>query len=193
MEIDKIKGLWKEEDKRISGNVSVNRDASFQKLRSSFNKVRIRRLFYLIQMCIAVPLILVLIVFPRIKNDGSTLFYVALTSFIIPVTFFFFYYIYYYVCLLKIDFTESILKAQKEIYRLEGYDKRLNWLGLFIVPIVTLSAFKIFAIPFNQKAIMMMVFIAATMIFSFIAKLKVLIPKEYSKVKSYLDDMEENL
>jgi len=193
MEIDEIKSLWKEEGKRISGNVRVNKDASFQKLRSSFDRVRIRRLFQLILMCIAVPLILVLIVFPRMKNDDSILLYLSLISFVVPIVFFFFYYIYYYICLLKIDFTASLLRAQEEIYRLERFDKRLNWLGLIIVPIVTLSAFKNLGIPWNEKAIMMMVLIGLIMIFSFIIRLKILIPKEYSKVKSYLEEMNEDL
>ena len=192
MEIDKIKDLWKEEDKRISENVKINKDASFQKLRSSFEKVRIRRLIYLVQMCVFVPLVLALIAFPHLKNDESGMYYLSLAAFIVPITFSFFYYIYYYICLLKIDFTESIFKAQKEIYRLERFDKRLNWLGLIIVPVVTLSTFKIFGIPFGQKAIIMIILIVLTMIFSFIAKLKVLIPKEYSKIKSYLEEMSEN-
>jgi len=191
MEIDEIKGYWKEESKRISEKVEVNKEVSFQKLHYSFDKIRIHRLYRLILMCIAVPLIFVLIVFPRMKNDDSILFYVALASFIIPIAFFFFYYIYYYICLLKIDFTESVLKAQREIYRLETFDKRLNWLGLIIVPIVTLSTFKIFGIPFKQEAAIMIAMITATMVISFIFKLKVQIPKEYSKVKSYLDEMEK--
>jgi len=192
MEIDDIKGLWKEEDKRISESVRVNKDASLRKLRSSFDKIRMRRLFRLILNCIAVPLVLALIVLPRLKNDGSAWFYVGLISFMVPIAFFFGYYIYYYVCLLKIDFSESLLKAQKEIYRLEGFDKKLNWLGLIIVPIVTLAAFKIFGISFKQEAILMMALIAVTMVVSFIMKLKVTIPKEYSKVKSLLDELEED-
>jgi hypothetical protein len=192
MEIDEIRSCWKEEGRRISENVKINRDASFQKLRSSFDKVRIRRLFHLIQMCIAVPLILVLIVFPRLKNDGSDLFYLALGSFILPILFFFSTYIYYYICLLKIDFTASLLKAQKEILRLERMERKLNVVGLFIVPIVTLSTFKIFSLPFKQEAVIMLVLIALTMVISYMVKIKILIPKEYRKVKSYLEEMEED-
>jgi len=192
MEINEIKGCWKEEGKRISGNVKVNKDASFKNLRTSLDRVRIRRLFRLIQMCVVIPLILVLIVFPHMKNDDSTLFYLALTSFILPILLFFSTYVYYYICLLKIDFSESLMEAQKEIFRLEILEKKLNIVGLIIVPILTLSTFKIFGIPCKPEAIIMMVLIAVTMVASYIIKMKVLIPKEYSKVKSYLDEMEEN-
>ena len=192
MKIDEIKNIWKEENKRISKNVKVNKDVSFKKLRSSFDKVRIRRLFQLVLMCIVVPLILVLIVFPRMKNDGSMLFYVALASFAAPIIFFFATYIYYYICLLKIDFSEPLVKAQKEILRLEVFEKKLNRLGLIIMPIVTLSTIKIFSIPYTQEAVAMIVLIVFTMVVSYIVKMKALIPKEYSKVKSYLDEIERD-
>lgn len=192
MEFDEIKSYWKEENKRISENVKVNKNVSFQKLRSSFDRVRIRRLFHVVLMCIAVPLILVLLVFPRLKNDNTMLFYLGLISFMVPILFFFSTTLYYYICLLKIDFTESLVKAQKEILRLEIFEKKLNVLGLIIIPFITLGTFKIFGLPFNQNAVLMIVLIALTMIFSYIVKVKVLIPREYRKVKSYLDEIEED-
>ncbi len=190
MEIDEIKNYWKEEGRRISENVKVNRDVSFQKLRSSFNKVRIRRLLYIVQMCIFVPLILALVVFPRLKNDHTVLFYLAVISFVVPILFFFSTSIYYYICLLKIDFTMSLVKAQKEILRLEMFEKKLNVLGLIVIPLVTLSTFKISGISFNREAILMIALIILTMIISYIMKIKILIPREYRKVKSYLDEIE---
>lgn len=191
MEFDEIKGCWQEEGKRISENVRINKDASFQKLRSSFEKVRIRRLFHLIVMCISVPLILVLIVFPRLKNDGTMWFYISLITFFTPIIISFFAYIYYYIRLQKIDFSASLQKAQKEILCLEIFEKRLSISGYIIVPIITLCTFKIFGIPFNQKAILFIVLIAISMIVGAFTRLKVLIPKEYSKVKSYLEDMKK--
>ncbi|NDV58780.1 hypothetical protein D0T85_11775 [Bacteroides sp. 519] len=45
---------------------------------------------------------------------------------------------------------------------------------------------------FNQEAIIFILLIAVSMIVGFIIKLRVLIPKEYKKVKSYLDKMEND-
>jgi hypothetical protein len=191
MEIDEVKNCWKEEGKRISGSIKINRNASFQKLHSAFEKIRIQRLLRLVLMCIAVPLILALIVFPRLKNDGSVLFYLGLVCFIVPVMFFFIYAIYYYICLLKIDFTASLVKAKVEILRLERIDKKLNLLGLVFVPVVTFGTFKIFGIPLKQEAFIMLALIGLIMIASFIVKLKGLIPKEYNKLKSSWEELEE--
>jgi len=195
MEINEIKNCWKEEDKRISSNIKVNKNATFQKLRSSFDKVRIWRLLYLVQMCIAAPLFLVLFVFPRLKNDGSGLYYLALVSFITLILFSFTIQLYYYICLLKIDFSDSLVKAQKEILRLEMLDRKLVVSGAIILPITTLSVCKIFAIPLIQlkpEAIIMIALIVLVAIISTIIKMRILIPKEYDKIKSYLNEIKES-
>ena len=195
MEINEIKNCWKEEDKRISSNIKVNKNATFQKLRSSFDKVRIWRLLYLVQMCISTPLLLVLFVFPRLKNDGSGLYYLALVSFITLILFSFTIQLYYYICLLKIDFSDSLVKAQKEILRLEMLDRKLVVSGAIILPITTLSVCKIFAIPLIQlkpEAIIMIALIVLVAIISTIIKMRILIPKEYDKIKSYLNEIKES-
>ena len=200
MEIDEIRNCWKEEDKRISTHVKINRNASFEKLRSSFDKIRIRRLIHLVLMCATVPLIFVLIVFPQMKNDGSAGFYAALASFSGLIAFLFLYHIYYYICLLKIDFAVSIVKAQKEILRLELFDKRLNGLRFIFVPAVMVCVFKIFGIPMGRifgkemegNTVVMLVVIGVVMVVSAIVKLKILIPREYKEVKTFLEELEED-
>jgi hypothetical protein len=114
------------------------------------------------------------------KNERTIIFYA------------FFIQIYYSISLLKIDFSESLVNTQKEILHLELFEKRLNILGLFLVPIVVLSMFKIFSSSFNQEQIIMTVLIVLILIISFIAKMKYLIPKKYGKLNTYLDDMEKN-
>jgi hypothetical protein len=192
MEIKEIKDLWKEEGKRITENVKVNKDASLTKLRSSFNKIRIVQLFRLVFNSLSVPLIIVLIIFPKMKNDNSILFYVALASFLLLIFYAFFIQIYYNISLLKIDFSKSLVKTQKEILHLELFEKRLNILGLFFVPIAVLSMFKIFNFSFNQEQIIMTVLIVLILFISFIAKMKYLIPKKYGELNTYLDDIEKN-
>ena len=192
MEIKEIKDLWKEEGKRITENVKVNKDASLSKLRSSFNKIRIVQLFRLVFNSITVPLIIVLIIFPKMENDNSILFYAALASFLSIILYAFFIQIYYNINLQKIDFSESLVKTQKEILHLEVFEKRLNILGLFLVPIAVLSMYKIFSFLFNQEQIIMTVLIVLILIISFIAKMKYLIPKKYGELNTYLDDIEKN-
>lgn len=190
MELNEFKECWKEEGKRISESVKVNQDASLQKLRSSLNRVRIRKLVNLVLSCLFVPTVFAIMLFPNLKNDGTVMFYVSLAAFIVPIVFTLGYSVYYYICLLKIDFSESVLKAQKEIARLQGFDKRLNVIGLIIAPIVFLSTFKLFNLPFNGQMIVMMLLVLVMLIVGFVLRLKVLIPKEYSKVKANLDELE---
>lgn len=190
MKTDEIKNSWKEESNRISNNIKVNREVSFQKLRSSLTKIRIRRLLHLIQMSVVLPLLFVLLVFPRLRNDGTNLFYIALISFISLIVILFIYHVYYYICLLKIDFSESMLKAQKEMIRLERLDYKLYWLRFINIPVILLCVFKIFAIPLKQHVIIMIILVALVMIISTVIKFKKTGFKEYNAIKYYLDEIE---
>ncbi len=194
MELDDIKSCWKAEDKRIAAHVKVNREASFKKLRSAFDKIRIWRLLQLIATCIVVPLILVMTVYPRLKNDGSMGYYLGLAAFIVPIIISFVLHIYRYIRLLKIDFTTSVLKAQKEIIWLEMFDKKRNLYSMLFVPVSfwgALRAFGIWNMHLRPEGILMLALIGVTMIVSCIVKMKVIIPREYSKIKSLLDEIEK--
>ncbi|MDL2299128.1 hypothetical protein LJC21_00275 [Bacteroides sp. OttesenSCG-928-E20] len=191
MELNELKEYWKEEDKRISANIKVNKEASMHKLRSSLDRIRIRRLINLVLSCLFVPTVFSISLFPNMKNDGTILFYVALASFIVPILFAICYSIYYTICLLKIDFSVSVLKSQQTIARLQRFDKKLNVMGLIVAPIVFLSTFKIFNLPFNEQMIALLLLMLAMLITGFVVRLKVLIPGEYRQVKANLKELEE--
>lgn len=58
MELNEIKKYWKQEDKRISENVQVNRKVSYQKLQHIFNKIINKRRAHLIPLYFLYPLFL---------------------------------------------------------------------------------------------------------------------------------------
>lgn len=191
MEIDNIKECWKDESKRISENVNINRKVSFQKLHSSFNKIKVWRLIRIVQWCVVVPFFFVLIIPPHIKNDGSILFYVAFVLLILIMISFCISYIYHYLNLSKIDLTEPISKVQKKIYRLEILDKRIYIFRFISMMIAFLCAFKIFGTPSIEPGKMTIIaLIIFIMIYTLIVRLRFQIPKEYTQVKSCLDEME---
>ncbi len=190
MEIDDIKGFWKAENMRIAAHVKVNREASFQKLHLAFNKIRVRRLLHLVAICVYLPLLMALLVFPGLQNDGSIGFYLGFAAFMVPITAIFLLYIYRYIRLLKIDFTTSLLKAQKEIRWLERLDRRRNMCGLLIAPLTIWGTFRMFGIPFQQNTLLVLVFMGVLMALGYLARMKVLIPREYNKIKSLLDEIE---
>jgi ABC-type polysaccharide/polyol phosphate export permease len=192
MEIDKIKKCWKEEDRRISENININKKASFQKLHSSYNRIRAWRLVRIIQWCIVIPLFFVLAIFPNMKNDGSTLFYIALVLLILITLSFCISYIYHYVYLSKIDFAGSISEVQKKIFHSEMLDKKIYLFRFIFLLIAFLCAFKIFGVSsLESEKIMITALIAFMMIYTLIVRLKFIIPKEYSNIKSSLDEMGE--
>lgn len=191
MEIDKIKKQWKEEDKHLSENISINGEVSFQKLRSSFNRIRTWRLIRIVQWWIIMPLFFAFVIIPNMKNDGSGLFYIALIVLILITLSFCVSYIYHYIYLLKIDFTESISEVQKKLSRLEKLDKRIYLFRFISLLVAFLCAFKLFGTP-NMESdrisiLGLTIFLLAYVLFF---RLKYTLPKEYSQVKSYMDEAE---
>ena len=191
MEMDKIKQCWKEEDKRISESVTINRNVSFQKFHSLYNRIRVWRFVRIVQWFIVIPLFFILMIFPHMKNDGSVLFYVALVLLMLITVSFCISYVYHYIYLSRIDFTESISSVQKKIFRSEVLDKRIYLFRFVSLVVAFLCAFKIFGTPFiGSDKIVIMTLIAFVMIYTLIIRLKFQIPQEYTKIKSCLDEME---
>lgn len=191
MEIDKIKEQWKEEGKLLSGNIFINNGVSFQKLRSSFWRIRAWRFVRIVQWCIIMPLFFVFIILPNMKNDGSGLFYIALVVFILIMLSFCVSYVYHYIQLSKIDFTESISETQKKISKLEILDKRIYFFRFIFLLVAFLCAFKLFGTPDIKSEdiaiLSLTVFLLAYVLF---IRLRFLLPNEYTKIKSGIDQME---
>lgn len=195
MEIDNIKKCWECEGKRISNSIHINREVSLKKLHSSFNKIRIWKFIRIVQWLIIIPLLFLWGIFPNMKNDGSGLFYIALVLFIFITICFGASYIYHYIYLSKIDFTESILKVQKKICESEAMDKKIYLFRFISLPLAFICTYKIFGAPtFGEEKIMMIALFGIIIIYTFIIRLRFLIPKEYIKIKRYMDeiDNEEN-
>lgn len=192
MEIDKLKKYWKEEDKRISESVNINRGVSFQKFRSSFNRIKTWRFVRIVQWFIVMPLLFTWGILPNMKNDGSGLFYVALVLLIIIMMSFCVSYVYHYIYLSKIDFAESISKVQQKILRSEMLDKKIYLFRFVSMLVAFLCAFKLFGTPvIGSEKITILALTAFIMVYVLIVRLKFLIPKDYTKVKSCLDEMED--
>lgn len=193
MEIEELKKYWKKEDKRIAESVKVNKNISHEKLRSSFKRIKVRRLIFLILPYIYIPLIFVFIVLPHLKNDGSVSFYLSFAFFSMSLIISYVVNLYYYIRLLKIDYTESVLQIQKEILGIEIFERKFHITSYFLVPFVLLAALRMFGsiTALNQTTI---VFILLTIVFTIIGyfiKVKIMLPREYHKIKSYLDEIEK--
>ena len=192
MDINEIKKCWKEEERRISGKIEINRTVSLKKLRTSFYRIKIRRFFQIVCASIYIPLVLIFVVFPHIKNDGSFGFYLAFISFMAYILAALIFQMYSFICLMKIDMTDPILKTQKEIIRLETIEKKRTTTAYIIVPLMILCVFRTIGVSlFRQETILFIVLCVLFAIIGYIIQVKYLLPKEYYRVKSYLDEIDE--
>lgn len=129
---------------------------------------------------------------PIYENDGSILFYICLVLFILIVISFFVSYLYHYIYSSKIDFTESILKVEQKILCAEKLDRKIYIFRFISLIIAFLCAYKIFSSPYlGGKKIILIALITIIMIFVLIIRLRILLRKEYDKVKSNLNTTDE--
>ena len=92
---------------------------------------------------------------------------------------------------MKIDLTDCVFKTQKEIIRLETFEKRLTIISYIILPFTALSILKTVGFTFNQDAIPFFVFMGVAAIIGYVVKVKRRLPNEYRMIKSYLDEIDE--
>lgn len=190
MEIEELRRYWSLEDKRIAESVRVNRNVSHKKLRASFHRIKVKRLILLTLPCIYIPVIFASI---AMKNDGTVGFYLSVLFFSAAVATAYAMNLYYYIRLSKIDYAEPVLQIQKEIVRLEIFDKRWHVIAYFIVPLVLAAALRMFGGPIisDRTTLLFCLFALVFLVVGYFVKVNKMLPGEYRKVKSYLDEMEE--
>lgn len=191
MDIDKIKECWKEEGGRLSEGIHINRDVSFQKLRSSYNRIKVWRFVRIAQWFVAIPVFFAWGIFPNLKNDGSGLFYAALALLVILVLSFCASYIYLYIYLSKIDPAGPVSEVREKILRSERVDKRI-YLFRFVSLLAAFGcAYKLFGSPhLGPERMTTLVLIIFILLYALVVRLKFQVPREYGKVKSRLEEME---
>jgi|GEM_PF-963565 len=193
MEIEELRNSWKKEDKRITKSVKINKEISCKKLRLLFNRVKVKKIIFLILPYIYVPIIFAFVIFPHIKNDGSIWFYLSFTFFLMSIIISYAVNLYYFFRLKKIDYTKSVLQIQKEILHMEISEKKWHIISYLLVPFILLAALRMFGriTSLNPTTIIFILLAIVFFVIGSFIKIKIILPKEYYKIKSYLNKIEE--
>lgn len=102
--------------------------------------------------------------------------------------------LYHYIRLNKIDHTQSILRIQKKILRIEIFEKKWHITSYFLVPIVLFTALRIFGdiTTLSQCGVIFISLTLVCLLIGYFVKIKIMLPKEYHKIKLYLDELDES-
>jgi len=191
MEFEEIKKHWKTEDQYIQKSIKTDKSISHKRLRISFNRIKMKKIILLLLPLIYLPLLFILIILPGLKNDGSLGFYTSLIFFSATIVVSFAVNVYSYIRLYKIDHTQSVIHMQKKILSLEIFDKKWHITAYCLVPFLFLALLKMFGrLIFNQTTVIFIVLLSIAVLIGYIVKIKIMLPREYRKIKSFLEEID---
>lgn len=141
MELDELKNIWVQYDKKISDNTRLNKEILKRMLISKpekrLNWIKIKAGFNLFS-----PIILVLlIIFMDVKFNLTINSYIGLSLFMVISVITYIWNIRYFLLIRKIDFSGAILSIKKGIAELEKYKIKTTRIKYMIMPFAILGIF----------------------------------------------------
>ena len=191
MEMTDVKDYWREEDRCISQSVKVNPDVRFRRLRTSLEEMKTWRLVRITLWCVLLPVLILFVFLPNVQNDGSVLFYVAASVFVLMLLIATVSYLYTLSGLWKIDLAGPLVEVHRKIVRLEKIDRFSLIFRFIALPVALLCAYKIFgmgSLTLKPIYVLGIFVVVLAVIFKFGSAIKYRLPKEYSGIKPFPDE-----
>ena len=141
MELDELKNIWEQYDKKITDNTRLNKEILKRMLISKpekrLNWIKIKAGFNLLN-----PIILVLIImFTDVKFSLTIHFYFGLSLFTALFVITYIWNVRYFLLIRKIDFSGAILSIKKGIAELEKYKIKTTRIRYMTMPFAILGIF----------------------------------------------------
>ena len=141
MELDELKNIWVQYDKKISDNTRLNKEILKRMLitkpEKRLNWIKIKAGFNLLN-----PIILVLIImFTDVKFSLTIHFYIGLSLFTALFVIVYIWNVRYFLLIRKIDFSGAILSIKKGIAELEKYKIKTTRIRYMTMPFAILGIF----------------------------------------------------
>jgi hypothetical protein len=168
MELDELKNIWVQYDKKISDNTRLNKEILKRMLISKpekrLNWIKIKAGFNVFSPVILILMIMIM----DVKFSLNINFYIGLSFFTAIFVITYIWNVRYFLLIRKIDFSGAILSIKKGIAELEKYKIKTTRIKYMIMPFAILGIFfMIFQKPiFNNESIvffglMLIVFISS--------------------------------
>jgi hypothetical protein len=145
MELDELKNIWVQYDKKITDNTRLNKEILKRMLISKpekrLNWFKIKAGYNLF-----IPIILVLLMmFMDVKFNLTIYFYSGLSLFTASFVITYIWNVRYFLLIRKIDFSDAILSIKKGIAELEKYKIKTSRIKyMIIIPFAMLAIFSMF-------------------------------------------------
>jgi hypothetical protein len=168
MELKEFENIWKEQDKKITNSISLNKEILKRMLiakpEKRINWIKIKAGFNILSPII-LPLLLMIM---KVQFHITTQFYVGLSIFLIIYLTIYIWDVKYFLLIRKIDFSDSILVIKKNLAILEKYVIKKTRFMYILMPLAIIGIFLMLIQKpvFNRESIIVFILIALVFISS---------------------------
>jgi uncharacterized membrane protein len=192
MELIELENIWKEQDKKITNSISLNKEILKRMLivkpEKRINWIKIKAWIEIFS-----PLILLIFcVNTKIQFTFNISFYVGLCIFSAVFILVYIWNVKYFLLTRKIDFSEKILDIKKRIAELEKYKIKTTRIKYLLMPLAMIGIFMMIfdKFPLNKEAIIMYVLIILVFISSLYYTFKISIYEQFKRINSEIEEVE---
>jgi hypothetical protein len=192
MELTELQNIWQQYDKKLSENISLNKEILKMMLKSKPEKkvtwIKLKAAFNLI-----LPIVIILVMMvPRVEFRNETGFYVGFLLFGPFALLTYYWGIRYYLLINKIDFNNSITTIKKNIKEVEKYKIKITKFGYIFSPFAMTGVFMIANIPILSKhSLLPILLIISVFIISIYVTFKYSIFERFKKLNMEIDEIEQ--
>jgi len=141
MELIELENIWKEQDKKITNSISLNKEILRRMLiarpEKRLNWIKIKAGFNVLSPII-LPLLLMIM---KVQFQLTTQFYIGLSIFSIIYLTIYIWDVKYFLLIRKIDFSDSILVIKKSLAILEKYMIKKTRFRYVLMPFAIIGIF----------------------------------------------------
>ena len=195
MELADFQNMWREHDRKVMENISINKTI-FKNILTERAEKKIRWLRAKAIFNLGLPIILLAtILIPNIvyRNDINFIIGVVLFGSVFIVSYVWAFQ--YFIKVSRIDFNDTndtITSVKKNLIELEKYKFRITKLGYILIPFAIIGVFMMIEIPlFSKHVLLPIVLIIITMIISIYITFKFSIIESFKKINKEISDIEK--
>jgi len=192
MELADFQNTWREHDKKVMENISINKtifkNILTERAERKINWMRTKAIFNLLLPIVLLATILI----PNIvyRNDINFIIGVVLFGSVFIVSYIWAFQ--YFIKVSRIDFNDTITSAKKDLIELEKYKFKITKLGYILIPFAIIGIFMMIEIPlFSKNTLLPIMLIIITMLVSIYITFKFSIIESFKKINHEISDIEK--
>jgi len=192
MELIELENIWKEQDKKITNSISLNKEILRRMLiakpEKRLNWIKIKAGFNVLSPII-LPLLLMIM---KVQFQLTTQFYIGLSIFSIIYLTIYIWDVKYFLLIRKIDFSDSIIVIKKSLAILEKYMIKKTRFRYMLMPFAIIGIFLMLfqKLVFNIESIIFFILVVLVFLSSLYYTFKYSVFERFKTLNKEIKEVE---